>query len=45
MRIFGLGFPYNAAIFIGFLFVLDAILFGYQLWREHKQAQRKAGVQ
>ena len=33
------------AILIGFLFLLDAALFGYQLWREHKQAQRKGGGQ
>jgi hypothetical protein len=32
-------------ILIGFLFLLDAALFSYQLWREHQQAQRKEGGQ
>jgi hypothetical protein len=41
MTILGYGFPINAVILIGFLFLLDAILFSYQLWREHQQAQRR----
>jgi hypothetical protein len=34
MRIFGLGFPFNAALFIGLLFVLDMMLF---VWSERRQ--------
>jgi predicted negative regulator of RcsB-dependent stress response len=45
MLVLGQPWPWNAAILIAGLFVLDAALFAYQLWREHQQAQRKEGGQ